>query len=92
MTQLSSLLIEDPQRGNIKIYIHDEKVWEAINKHEKKVYAEFYKRMNNECEKLKDVKPFHSWSKYAEINLSLRYWRSQEMLNFYDKLSKEHDI
>jgi len=77
---------------NIKGFVHDEIVWGKINKHEEKVHQEFQRRLKKANEELKQRPPMDTFNEGMERYLNLRHWKSLEMLNFYDKLSKEHEI
>ena len=77
---------------NIKGFIHDETVWNKIQTHENKVHQEFKIRLKKANEELKNMEPLLAFRDGMKKYMKLRQWKSLEMLNFYDKLSKEHDI
>ena len=78
--------------NNNKAFIHEDVVWKKINEHEEKVHKEFTKRLIEAREKLKNSDPIFAWNDGMNFYMKLREWKSLEMLNFWDKLSKEHDI
>ena len=77
---------------NIKAFIHDEDIWKEVNEHEMKLHKEFQKRIGEAREKLKTKDPLYAWNDGLQYFMELRHWKSLEMLNFMDKLSKEHDL
>jgi len=78
--------------SNLKSFIHDENIWKKINDKEEKVFREFNKKKDDAKVKLKDVDPLFQWNEGAKFYANLRQWKSQEMLVFWDKLSKEYDL
>ena len=77
---------------NIKAFIHSPEIWDKINKHENSVHQEFTRRLNKANEELKQKPPMEIWQDGMSKYMKLRHWKSLEMLNFFDKLSKEYDI
>ena len=77
---------------NIKAFIHDESIKHKILDKEKQVNLEFQKRMEKTNEELKAKGPLYAWRDGMKKYYKLRHWRSLELLNFYDKLCREHDL
>ena len=75
---------------NIKGFVHKQETWMKINEKEQKVHEEFQKRLVDARMKLEGVDPMFAWDKGMRQYLTLRQWKSLEMLNFYDKLAKEN--
>ena len=82
----------DGMLSNLKSFIHDETIWKKVTEKEEKVYKEFQKKSNEAKVKLKDVDSLLQWNEGAKYYMSLRQWKCSEMLNFWDKLSKEYDL
>jgi len=82
----------DGMLNNIKAFVHDDAVWKKINDHEEKIHKDFKKRLDDARAKLKDRDPIYAWNDGLKFYMELRHWKSLEMLSFWDKLSKEHDI
>jgi hypothetical protein len=78
--------------GNLKSFIHDEIIWKKISEKEEKVYKEFQKKSNEAKVKLKDVDSLLQWNEGAKYYMTLRQWKCNEMLTFWDKLSKDYDL
>ena len=77
---------------NIKAFVHDDHVIQKIRTKESQVETEFNRRIKKANDELKDKGPMYSFNTASDKYWKLRHWKSLEMLNFYDKLSKEHDI
>ena len=77
---------------NIKGFVHEDVTWMKINEHEQKVHEEFQKRLSDARKKLDGIDPLFAWDKGMKQYLSLRQWKSLEMLNFYDKLVKTNEF
>ena len=77
---------------NIKAFIHDEAIKQKIIEKEKSVNQEFQKRMNKANQDLNTKGPLYAWRDGMKKYYKLRHWQSLEMLNFYDKLCREHDL
>jgi hypothetical protein len=82
----------DGKLSNLKSFIHDETIWKKVNEKEEKVFREFNKKKDEAKTKLKDIDPLIQWRTGAGFYNDLRHWKSQEMLSFWDKLSKEYDL
>ena len=78
--------------NNLKAFIHDDVVWKKINDHEEKVHRDFKRKADDARSKLKTRDPIYAWNDGLKYFMELRHWKSMEMLSFWDKLSKEHDI
>ena len=76
--------------NNIKGFVHYDIVWKKINDHEERVHRDFKKRTEIARVKLKDLDPLYAWNDGMKFFMELRHWKSLEMLNFWDKPSKEH--
>lgn len=77
---------------NNKALVHDEIANKKIAEKEQKVYDEYQKRVREARVKLKNSDPYYQWDEGLEYYMKLRRWKSMEMISFWDKLSKEHDI
>jgi hypothetical protein len=77
---------------NIKAFIHDPEIKKLIDEHETKTFQEFRNRYDKAAKELQNKGPMANWREAADRYIKLRHWKSLEMLSFYDKLSKEHDI
>ena len=78
--------------SNLKSFIHDEIIWKKISEKEEKVYKEFQKKQNEAKAKLKDADSLLQWNEGAKYYMDLRNWKCNEMIAFWDKLSKEYDL
>lgn len=77
---------------NIKAFVHDQDIWDNINEKEKQVHIEFQKQLEEARKKLKDMDPMFSWQKGMTQYMKLRQWKSMELISFFDKLNKEHEL
>ena len=77
---------------NNKAFVHDKVVYEKIVKKEQEVYNEYQRRINEARTRLKNNDPYYQWGEGLEYYMKLRRWKSLEMISFWDRLSKEHDI
>ena len=78
--------------SNLKSFVHDQDVWLKIEQFEQQIHKDFQTRLNEARSNLEQEDPMFAWSKGLRFYIDLRTWKSQELLSFYDKLSKEHDI
>jgi len=92
--QLGALAFDicDGKLSNNKAFIHDKNLMSKIEQKETMVYEEYRKRLIDARAKLKDVDPLYQWDDGLEFYMKLRRWKSMEMITFWDKLSKQHDI
>jgi len=77
---------------NIKAFVSNGEAWKRINDFETKTHMEFSKRLNETRGKLKDEDPLVQWQTGLEFMMDLRLWKTREMLQFWDKLTKEYDL
>jgi len=78
--------------SNNKAFIHDPKVYDEVMQKEKQVYLEYSKQINEARLKLKNVDPFYQWGDGLEFYMKLRRWKSMELLNYWDKISKKEQL
>ena len=78
--------------NNIKAFIHTEDAWKELFAHEKKVNQEYTKRIADLNAELKDRPPMDVFKEATELYIKARAWKSTEMLNFYDMLTKKYDL
>ena len=78
--------------SNVKSFIHDETVWKKIEDFEINVHKDFKLRLDESRQKLKQEDPFFAWQDGMKYYVDLRTWKCQELLSFYDDLSKSYDI
>lgn len=77
---------------NIKAFVSNEEVWKKINDYEVKTHKEFIKRLNDTRAKLKDDDPLTQWQNGLSYMMDLRLWKTREMLAFWDRITKQHDL
>ena len=78
--------------SNLKSFIHDKDVWEKITLFEEGIHQTFQGKMKEARDALSQDDPLFAWEKGSRYTIELRTWKSGELLKFYDRLSKEHDI
>lgn len=84
--------IADGVLTNIKAFVSDPVAWKKINDYEERTHKEFSKRVGEAREKLKNKDPLYQWQDGIAYMMDLRLWKTREMIAFWDKLSKEHDL
>jgi len=77
---------------NIKAFVSNPEAWKKINDYEERTHKEFTRRLNDTRGKLKDMDPLIQWQSGMGYMMELRLWKTREMIAFWDKLSKEHDL
>jgi hypothetical protein len=78
--------------SNLKTFITDENVWNTITTFEEKLHKDFKKKENESRAKLKDIDSLVQFNTGQEYYISLRKWKSQELLNLWTRLSKDFDL
>jgi len=78
--------------SNLKSFVHDQVIWDTIDSFEKRIHNDFQSKLTEARSSLEQEDPMFAWEKGLRFYIDLRTWKSQELLSFYDRLSKEHDI
>jgi len=77
---------------NIKIFIHNEKAWEEINRKEQELNTMFKKEFKEKIEKIKHEDEYMRFLKMRKIEIQIMRWKCKQRLGFYDFLTKKYDI
>jgi hypothetical protein len=82
--------IADGILGNLKAFIHDDKLWENITVFEKKTHVLFGKKLQDAKKELATKDPLFQWRYGMKYYMDMRHWKSLELLTYWDTLVKEH--
>jgi len=78
--------------SNLKTFITEDSIWNTITTFEEKLHKDFLKKENEARVKLKDIDSLVQFNTGEAYYINLRKWKSQELLNLWNKLSKDYDL
>jgi len=86
---VNALNMADGILHNCKAFVHDVKIKEQITNHETKIFTDFSKKMFEARKELDKSELIFRTNDEANYELTLRLWKTQEMLAFWDAINKK---
>ena len=77
---------------NLKTFVTEDEVYKKIIAFEDKIFRDFKRKEREAREKLKGIDYLTSFSLGRNFYISLRQWKSTELLNLWTRLSKDYDL
>ena len=77
---------------NLKTFVTEDEVYKKIIAFEDKLFRDFKRKEREAREKLKGIDYLTSFSLGRNFYISLRQWKSTELLNLWTRLSKDYDL
>ena len=75
---------------NLIARVHDKETLQEITTHMKQVDEMYNKRYKEETDR--NGEPWRKYNEALTFLNDLNKWKAQELLKFFDKMSKEHDV
>ena len=86
---VNALNMADGILHNAKAFVHDPKIKEQIMTHESKIFTDFSKKMLEARKELDKSDLIFRTNDEANYELTLKLWKTQEMLAFWDSINKK---